>query len=260
MRVESVGHAVYAATLIALGLLGLVQGGFAPIWAPVPRDLPARELLSGLCTFVCLAAGVGLLWRRAAAPAARLLFAWLLLWLLLFKMPAIARGPGVAAAWESCGETAVMVAAAWVLHAWFAAVPHGRRPGFARAAASVRLAQMLYGLALVAFGVAHFAYAVRTAALVPAWLPAHLAWVQLTGGTYVAAGAALLANRWARLAAALALVQMALFTLLVWGPAVAAGPDAFQWSEFVVSWCLTAGGWVVADSLRGLPWLAAHRR
>jgi uncharacterized membrane protein len=223
MRITSVGHAVFAATLIALGILGLIKGDFA--------------------------------------PAARVLFIYLLLWLLLFKGRFIFLAPTEEVSYQSCGETAVIVAGAWVLYAWFANDWDRRRLGFAIGDKGVRMARVLYGLALIAFGLSHFAYVNMTAPLVPGWLPAPVFWAYFTGCTFLAAGAGVLIGVSARLAAALSALQIGLFTLLVWVPILAAGHISAQhWTEFVVSWTLTAGGWVVADSYRSMPWLAVNKR
>jgi hypothetical protein len=246
MRVASMGHAAFAAVWIALGAMGLIKGDFTPVWAPVPKGMPGHVALAYLCAVVSLASGVGLLWSRAASVAARVLLGSLLLWLLLVRVPAMVRAFNVDS-WFACAETTVMTAGAWVLYAWFA----GDK--------GVRIARGLYGLALLPFGYAHFAYLKETASLVPRWLPGHVALAALTGSAFFAAGAGVLFRVVPRLAAALSALQIGLFTLLVWAPVVVAGPNAFQWSELVVSCALTAGAWVVADSYRGTRWLAVGK-
>lgn len=260
IRIASAGHACFAAVMIWLGAMGLSKGTFVPVWQPVPNWVPAREALAYLCAFISLTSGIGLLWQRTAAIAARVVFASLMVWLLALRLPNLFfQTPVVLVAW-TFGSTAVMVAAAWVLYVWFARDRDRQRLGRFAGHTGVRIARALYGLSLIPFGLAHFMYLDATTVLIPRWLPWHTAWAYLTGAAFIAAGLAVTAGVFARLAAALSTLQLGLFGLIVWVPRVLAGSvNEFQWGEFVVTCALTAGAWVVADSYRGMPWLVGKR-
>jgi uncharacterized membrane protein len=261
VRIVSAGHAVFAVTMIGLGILGIIKSEFVPIWKGVPKTIPAREVLPYLCAFVSLTTGIGLLWKRTAVFASRVLLTYLLIWMVLFRISHLFFAHIALPYWWACGESAVMVAAAWVLYVWFANDQNQNRFDFAAGEKGLRIARVLYGLGMIPFGIAHFVYLQFTVPLVPGWLPWHVFWAYFTGVTFIAAGLAMITNLYARLAATLSTLQMGLFTVLVWIPLVSAGrANEFQIGEFIDSITLTAAAWVVAESYRSVPWLALRKQ
>lgn len=251
--------------MIWLGALGLSKGDFVQIWQPAPKWVPAREALAYLCALISLASGIGLLWQRTAAVAARLIFVSLTIWLLVMRLPNLFyETPLVLVAW-SFGATAVMLAAAWVLHVRLpgerdAGRPTASRVGILADTQGVRIARALFGMSLVPFGLAHFMYLDATTVLIPDWLPGHVALAYITGGAFIAAGLAVALGVFARLGAVLVTLQIGLFSVIVWMPRVWTGNlTSFQRGEVVATWVLMAGAWVVAESYRGVSWLAVGK-
>jgi uncharacterized membrane protein len=242
----------FALTLIAIGVAWLIGGGFAPILRPVPDGAPARDLLTYLSSLIVAACGAGLLWKRSASLAALILFLFVAVWTLAFKFPFIVRAPLVEGSYQANGENWVLIAAAWVLYAELAG---GRN--FLSSSLGIRLAYVLYGLGLVAFGLSHFFYLELTAPLVPSWLPGPVFWAYATGTIYTLCGLALVIGLWPRLAALSAAFNITLITVLVWVPIVAAGGlTDMHLQETIVSWALTAASWVLATG--SPPTTAAH--
>jgi len=240
---KTISRIAFALTFVGIGAIGLVSGTFAPIWNPVPKTAPARDLLAYLSTFVALACAAGLLAKRAEVWAALALTIFLILWTAAFKFPYIVRGPLVEGSYQSNGENWALIAAAWVLYA--------ELRGTGKLLSSdlgVRIAWLLYGLALIAFGLSHFFYLELTAPLVPAWLPGPVFWAYATGTIYTVCGLAIATNFAPRLGALGAAANITLITVLVWVPIVAAGGlTAMHWQETIVSCALTAASWVLAS-------------
>lgn len=251
-------RALLAITMIGLGVLGFIYGDFALVWQRIPiEQLPGRPFFAYLCAAIELATGIGLLIPATTRVSSCALAIFLLLWVVLLKLPAVVAVPTMEATWLGFGEIAVIFAGAWIL----CAAEGGRRggwiPKFAADANGIRYARLLFALSLPMIGLSHFFYSEQTAAFVPAWLPWKLGWAYLTGTGSLVACVAILLGVIPRLAATLEAAMLTVITLLVWGPGLfAMPPDRTQWTGFFISLAIAAGAWVVADSYGGVSWFS----
>lgn len=250
VRTNGLGHAIFALSMMGLGLLSLLFHDFALQWQPVPAGFPARETLAYVSGAVLLAGGLGLFVRRLQPWAALLLAVELLVWVLA-QLPQVMPAAANVAAWLPVAEDVALLCGALSVALQLDAANLGR-PAVARGV------RVVFGLACLVFGVSHFVYAGFTAQMIPAWLPFHAPLAYLTGAGHAAAGLALIFDVLPRLAAACEAAMMSLFVLLVHVPMVAAHPPAAQmqldWTMLCVAAGLSGAAWSLARGLSDRPW------
>lgn len=233
--------------MIGLGILALLYGDFALGWQPVAAWVPGRAALAYGSGLLMLVTGAGLLFRTTAAWSIRILFPYLILWLLL-KVPALVVAPQMEAVWLGIGEVAMLLAGGWVLFATLSRL--GSRFGYITGERGIILARRLFAVALIPVGLSHLVYVKQTVELVPPWLPFRTGWAYLTGIGQMACGAGLLLSIYPRVAAIVEAGMLTLFTLLVWAPAIMAKPTArMPWTAFFISWAIASAAWAIAGQI-----------
>src|SRR6202051_630612 len=166
---------LFAIGMIGLGILALAYGDFALVWQPVPSWIPGRTPLAYGSGVIMLLGGIGLLFRATVAWSVRILFPYLIVWLLL-KVPALLVAPQIEAVWLGVGELAVLMAGGWVLFATLSGLRVGSPLTFATGEKGIHLARMLFAVSLIPIGLSHLVYVKETAELVPAWVPYRIGW------------------------------------------------------------------------------------
>lgn len=241
-----------ALTLFAIGLLGLsvlalIYDDFAMVWQPVPAWLPARTAVAYASGILMLLLGAGLLVPRSRTWSVRILFPYFILWALL-KLPDVVTNPRIEGSWLGLGELTLLLSGGWTLFAHLGA-PQGSRLGFLSGERGARMARILFAVSIVPIGLSHLVYVDATVGFVPHWLPFRKGWAYLTGAGQIASGLGVLFNVFPRVAAWAEAIQIALYTLLVWLPAIVAAPTRLNWTAFFISWTFGAAAWAVAQNM-----------
>jgi uncharacterized membrane protein len=235
--------------LLGLGVLAIVFHDFALVWQPVPASLPGRMVVAYISGVLMLACGVGLLFRSSAVWAARVLFPYCFIWMLL-KVPALCAAPGMEAVWLGFGEIVMLVAGAWILWAVLDEPASGSVLPLVGGSKGLQRASVAFGLAILPIGLSHLVYIPETVGFIPGWLPGRTFWACLTGAGQIACGLGILFRVLPRVAAWCEAGMVSLFTLLVWLPMVFSKPtDRGAWTGFFISWIFGSAAWVVAQQL-----------
>ncbi len=239
----------FAVGMIGLGILALIYGDFALVWQPVAPWVPGRTALAYGSGVLMLLVGACLLFEATVAWSVRILFPYLILWMLL-KVPALVMAPLDEGAWLGIGELVVLMAGGWMLFARLADLREGSIFAFAAGESGIRIAKILFAVFVIPIGLSHFFYVKDTAALVPAWLPFRTGWAYLTGAGHIACGLGVLFSVFPRVAAIAEAGMLSIFTILVWIPAIVAAPKTrLPWTAFFISWAITSAVWLVACNI-----------
>lgn len=239
LRRVGVGHLFFALGFIVIGAISLAARDFLLYQEPVPQGIPWRETLACISAALLLIPGIGLLLPATAKRSALILTAFVALWVLALEIPRALAHPLVEVNWLGVGEDASLMTGGWVIYCAVAG----------RSDASVRIARMMFGIALVPIGLSHFFYIKDAVGFVPTWMPLRVPLTYLGGAGHIAAGLAIAFGVVPRLAATLEASMESLFTLICWVSAVVATPSDRQvWVNLCISTALSAAAWAVAES------------
>jgi uncharacterized membrane protein len=239
---EKLGVRIYGLGALALGIIGLVVGGFALQWQPVPDGVPYRTILAYVSAAVLAGAGASLIVRKAAGFGAWALTISYMIWLVALHAPRVAAHPLDVSVWLGFAEILALACGGLV------AVTQTASLG-GQTARAQEATQLAFGAALLIFGLSHFVYAKATAGMVPAWIPPGQGfWAYATGACHILAGLSLLSGVQARIAAWFVTAMFAGFVVMLHAPRVFRTPASrTEWTMLAVALSLTGAAWTLAE-------------
>lgn len=234
------GHLLYALCFAIIGAVSLAARDFILFQEPVPKGIPWRETLACISGALMLVPGIGLLVPALVRRSALILAAFTGLWVVALWLPQVLIHPLVEGNWLGVGEDLTLVVGGWLIYC----AASGRYED-----AGIRVARIVFGLAIVPIGLSHFFYLKGAAGLLPDWMPWHVPLTMLAGAGHIAAGLAIAFGIVPPVAAIAEASMESLITVIVWVSAIAIKPgEHMNWVNLLISTAETSAAWVVAAS------------
>jgi uncharacterized membrane protein len=195
------GRIFFAIAMLAFGIQYAVNGRLADGLPPVPywivTSSTGNHIAAYLTAAILVVTSLAILFDRMLRTASLLLgvFTIFICCFHLTHLHDVIHDAGVRTGFL---EPLALGAGALILHALTHPI---RRPR------SLAIGRVLYGVAMIIFGIQHFEVFKFIVGLVPAWIPFHKFWAVFTGIVFIVAGLAILFRRGMK-AAGLALAAM----------------------------------------------------
>jgi uncharacterized membrane protein len=252
MRLTKLGMVIFAVSAAGFGVLCLVSGDSELLWRLFPAWAPWRGAIAYATGLMLLAGGLGMLLPRTERLATLVVTVNASLWLLLLGLPRAVAQPTNELLWLGFGQNLMLVTGGWTLLGSLAGPRGSPVVSSATSARGLRLALVLYAIALPMVGLSHFVYLREAVAAVPAWLPFRVGFAFLTGAAHIAAGLGILFGVLRRQAATAEAMMLSIFALLVSVPGIVARPAARDsWNAFFITAMAAGAAWIIAGSLQG---------
>jgi uncharacterized membrane protein len=217
----------------------------------VPSWIPAHRFWVLLVGAALIAAALSIIVKRQAQLAATLLGIMLFLFVVLLHIPKVVANPGDRIAWAVALRDLAFSGGAFAFAGAQAkaSLRHGMH-------GLVTLGRFFVALPALFFGVEHFLHpdfapGVPLQKVTPIWIPGRLFWAYLAGAVLVAAGACIIANKKARLAATSLGIMILLLVLFVYLPIEAAIPSdiANGLNYFVDTLAFSGAALILGDAM-----------
>jgi uncharacterized membrane protein len=252
-KLIALGCVFFAASLAAFAPEHF-YGGPEYIQTMTPSWMPVRSFWPYFVGCALLAAATSLTVRKFVRLSSTLLGLMFFLFVCMIYLPSLLSHLNNRLAWILALRDLSFAAGAWAL-----AGLHSRGSMPRQAGWMILFGRIVIAIAAVFFAVQHFLHpkfapGVPLPKLTPDWVPLPQFWAYLTGAIFLVAGAALLVNKKARVAAAAIGLLMAILTLLLYVPILAMAsqpPQILEGINYVADTLLFAGAaLLVAGALR----------
>jgi uncharacterized membrane protein len=250
---------IFAAAIAAVGVEHLVCANMAvqpfparfhAIVIPVIPWIPAHPWLAYATGAALLVAGLCILTNVRARAGALVIGGIFLGSDLILHVPRMIVVPEN---WGLRGEVCEMLALSSAAFILAGTLPRadGSAGRWDRALANI--GRVLFGIAVVVFGVDHFLALDLIASLVPAWMPGHIFLASLTGAAMIVAGVSILTKWMGGLGAFGLGIVFLLFVVTLHVPRVLAAPRSpDEWSSALIALGMWGASWIcVSVATRG---------